>query len=116
MRLLVPTFLAAYLTGICGLVAFDIFVLGIGDPKVRTSVLFEFPLFSVLFSPALIAALVFLRRSKRLGRSLWKLAGNYLAFVLVAVEVPILIDADGSLLLLILLVEYLFLGWLFWRS
>ena len=116
MRLLTPVFLFGYLAGIAGLVAFDIFVLGVGDPKFRTSIFFDFSISSVLFSPALVAGFVFLRRSKLVGGSLWQLGAIYLASVLVAVELPLLIDADGPLLLAILLLEYLLLGVIFWRS
>ncbi|HEY6168069.1 MAG TPA: hypothetical protein VI454_08525 [Verrucomicrobiae bacterium] len=111
MALLVPFFLVAYLAGVFGLIWFDLHVLDLGDPKFKTSVDIYFPLWSAFYSPAVIAALVFLWRSRGQGWRLWRLAGLYLTLILVALEVSFPLDTGWTVLLL----EFAILGFLFWK-
>jgi hypothetical protein len=100
MALLTPFFLVAYITGVFGLIWFDLHVLGLGDPKFRASVDFYFPLWSAFYSPALITALVFLWRSQQQGWRLWRLAGMYITLILVALEISFALDTGWVVLLL----------------
>jgi hypothetical protein len=109
MALLTPFFLVAYITSVFELIWFDLNVLGLGDPKFRTSVDFYFPLWSAFYSPALITALVFLWRSQQQGWRLWRLAGMYITLILVALEISFALDTGWVVLLL----ELAILGLLF---
>src|ERR1044071_2148558 len=93
MALLVPSFVAAYLAGVLGLIWFDLHVLGLGDPKF-TSVFIYFPLWSVGLAPAVIFAVVFLWRSTLRGWHLWRLGGVYLALILVTLQISFALDID----------------------
>lgn len=111
MALLVPTFVVAYLAGALGLVWFDLHVLGLGDPKFGTAVDIYFPLWSAFYSPAVVAALVFLWRSRQPGLRVWRLAGLYLMLILAALEIAFVLDAGW----IFLLMEFAVLGFLFWK-
>ena len=109
MAPIIPSFLFAYLAGVFGLIWFDLHILDLGDPKFQTSVDVYFPLWSAFYSPAVIAALVFLWRSRLHGRRLWQLAGLYLALILLALEISFAFDLGW----IVLLLEFAMLGLLF---
>ena len=109
MVILIPFFCVAYLAGVFGLIWFDLHVLDLGDPKFRTSVDIYFPLWSAFYAPAVIAALAFLWRSRQQGWRLWRLAGLYLAFIFLALEISFIFDLGW----IVLLLEFVILGLLF---
>ena len=109
MAILLPSFLVAYLAGVFCLIWFDLQVLNLGDPKFRTSVDFCFSLWSVFYAPAVVAALVFIWRSRQQGWFLWRLAGVYLALIFLALEISFVFDLGWMALVL----EFVGLGLLF---
>src|SRR5262249_36875262 len=82
-------FFLTYLAGILALVWFNTQVLKVGDPKERSSVLFGFPLWAILYLPTAATALVFIRRSKRAGCPVLRLVVVYLLLIFVALEATI---------------------------
>ena len=100
MILIIPPLCVAYLAGVFGLIWFDLHILDFGDPKFRTSVDIYFPLWSAFYAPVVIAALVFLWRSRQRGWRLWRLAGVYLSLILVALEISFALDIGWVVLLL----------------
>ena len=112
VAILVPSFCVAYLAGVLGLIWFDLHVLDLGDPKFRTSVDIYFPLWAAFYTPAVIAAFVFLWRSRLQGWRLWRLVGLYLALILLALEVSFCFDLGWVVLLL----EFVILGLLFRKT
>jgi hypothetical protein len=111
MARLAPFFFVSYLAGVFGLIWFDLHVLDLGDPKLRTAVDIYFPVWSASYSPAVITALVFQWRSLLRGRRLWWLAVLHLTLIFVALEVSFVLDTRWPVLLL----EFLILGLLFWK-
>jgi hypothetical protein len=111
MALLVPLFVVAYLIGVFGLIWFDLHILDLGDPKLKTAVDVYFPVWSAFYSPAAITALLFQWRSRLQGCRLWRLAGLYLTLIFGALEVSFILDTRWPMLLL----EFVVLGFLFWK-
>ncbi len=109
MAPLIPSFLASYLAGVFGLIWFDLHVLDLGDPKLRTSVDIYFPIWSAFYSPAVITALIFLWRSRQQHWRLWRLAGLYLALIFSALEISFIFDLGW----IVLLLEFVMLSVLF---
>jgi len=93
-------FLTAYLAGVCGLVYFDLSVLGLGDPLLKIEPGLIMALWSVFYLPAAITGIVFLRRSQQQGPSLVRLAAVYLALTLLALEVSFVLHIPWPVLLL----------------
>lgn len=104
-------FVGAYLAGVLGLVCFSLMVLDLGDPLFRHAVQFYFVVWSVLFSPAVVSAYVFLLRSRLEGSRWWRLAAVYLALIFVTVEVSAIFDVNWR----VLLAAFPLLLFLFWR-
>jgi tryptophan-rich sensory protein len=106
-----PLFLVAYLAGVFGLIWFNLHVLDLGDPKFRTDVGLYFSIWSALFSPVAIAAVVFLARSEQEGWRLLRSAGLYLVLIVTALEISLSFDLD----LVALIPMFIILSLLFWK-
>jgi hypothetical protein len=113
---LIAVFLLAYLGGISLLVWFNTRMLGLGDPKARASVMFDFPLFAAFYFPAMLVALWCLFKlaieNKRVGRA----AAIFVFLIFAAFEATYVLDMDGWPLLIGIAMQTLILGAIFSRA